>query len=222
MIRIRLDSIGREVELDPTTAEILRQELARRDSEMEAATAATTSATDKLAELKSAHDALKAKLDQAAADLEKAQGEKAAETAGKMDAIKRADALDATLKDAAKIRAILAPRIALETTARQVLAADQHARIDSLGDDELKREIITTRRPSLKLDAKVDVGPRLDGMYAMVIGDSRADAGDPPPADPKATPVIDAAKTGARMDALQAKADADAYIPPGKGPARKV
>jgi hypothetical protein len=220
-VKIRLDGIGREVELDALSAEIVRQELARRDAEMET----SKGALERYEALKAECDALKATIDAAVAAMEKEaepaaegaapekmdalptdagigprlgrllslssrrDGRLAAERQARADAQKRADAAEAILSDRAKVRELLAPRVALETTARQVLATDQHGRIDGMGDDEIRRAVTSTLLPQVNLDGVS--GDRLIGLFegALATRQPRTDAGIPPRApnapDPK-------------------------------------
>lgn len=247
-VKVRLDGIGREVEIDPVGAEILRQEFARRDADEMSAKGALA----RYEALKAECDALKATIDAAVAAMEKeaepepVEGEAAPAPAPKMDALatdaplgqrlgrllslsarrdghltaerqaradaqKRADAASATLKDPTQLRAHMAPRVALETTARQVLATDQHARIDAMSDDEIRVSVTGVLFPHVKLDGVT--GDRLVGLYegALATRQPRTDAA--PPERAAGAPVPGAApKQGGAMteaEAHKARMDAD-------------
>ena len=218
MIQIRLDATNREVSVDPLVAEVLKQEFARRDADEAAMEAQHQTATQKLADLEAQVAAHKKAMDDAMSAMEKLKGEQAA-MAASMDAVKaRADAAEKRLADPAELRKILAPRVALETTARGVLPKDQHERIDAMSDDEVKASTVAVLLPSLKLDGVK--GERLDGMYQTALStrqvrtDARSPARDPKAPDPQAH----GGKTSAELH--QARTDAE-YVPPRRAGAQK-
>lgn len=211
MIQFRLDATQREISIDPLVAEVLKQEFARRDADEAAAEASATSALAKYEALKAELEGLKKQIDEAMAGMERMKGEKAAVEASVTDAKTRADAAEKRLSDPAELRKILAPRVALETTAREVLPKDQHERIDAMSDDEVKASTVAVLLPSLKLEGAK--GERLDGMYqtAVATRQGRTDA-RPPTRDPNAKdPQASGGRTSAELH--QARTDAE-YVPP--------
>lgn len=218
MIVVRLDAIGRDVQVEPLTAEVLKQELARRDADEAALEGEKKSVMDQYEGMKKELDAFKAKMDEAMGMMEKMKGEKDAAAAAQQKDAARADAAEKRLADPAELRKILAPRVALETTAREVLPKDQHARIDAMSDDEVRASTVAVLLPSLKLDGVK--GDRLAGLYegALATRQVRTDA-RPPARDPKAPdPQANGGKTSAELH--QARTDAE-YVPPRRAGQQK-
>lgn len=91
-------------------------------------------------------DALQAKLDSAneagKAALDKLAAEK--------DALK--EKLDAAEKR--DVKAEVKARVALETTAREILPEEEHAKLDSMDDAEIRKAVVQAKWPELKLDDK--------------------------------------------------------------------
>ena len=141
-------------------------------------------------------------------------GEQAATQAVVTDARARADAAEKRLADPKVLRELMAPRVALETTARDVLATDQHKRIDAMTDDELRTNVVKTLLPAVKTDGVT--GERLDGMYQTAVATRQVRTDSTPPArDPNAKdPQSQGGKTTAELH--KARTDAE-YVPPGKG-----
>lgn len=215
-VQIRLDTIGRQVTLDETAAEIVRQELERRDAAAEEKASLFEKMKKEADAAQAKIDEFKSKMDEALGMMEKMKGEKDAEVAAKTDAIKRADAAEAKLSDPAQLRQILAPRVALETQARAVLPQDQHARVDAMSDDEIRRAVVGVVLPQVKLDAEVK-GERLAGLYEGAVANIRTDAAPrtPPPAQTRTEHTPRANGGGGDLAAQQrARIDSD-YIPPG-------
>ena len=206
---VRLDSIGRDVTVDPVAAEVIRQYVARRDAEVSESEVAAQTATQKLADLEQQIVAHKKAMDEAMSAMEKLKGEQVAMTAS-MDATKaRADAAEKRLADPVELRKILAPRVALESVAREVLAKDQHARLDAMTDDEVRAATVATLLPSLKLDGVK--GDRLVGMYETAVATRTRVDSKPPPGDGRAKPWIDARKTSVEIHAARSASE---YVAP--------
>jgi len=215
MIVVRLDGIGREVKLEETAAEVVRHELDRRDADMKSVTDRWDQLKKDMAGKQEEMDALRGKMDEAMSMLERLKGEKAASEEKAKEDAKRADAAEAVLKDTTKLREILAPRVALETAARQWLPDDQHARIDAMKDDEIRRSVTKTLLPGLEISDDVS-GDRLDGMYrtALATRQTRRDSAPPPKDSGAPNP-----QTGGRYDSRSAQEERidSEYVPPGRG-----
>ena len=199
---VRLDTIGREVSVGETAAEVLRQELAALNKSRK-------DAVDKVAELEAKYNEYKKMADEAKAELEKLQGTADAATAAEKAASDRAAAAEAVLRDTHKIREILMPRLEMEAKAKEFLPKDQHDKIDSMTDDELRAGVVSVLLPSLKTEGIT--GDRLDGMYQVAIAtrQTRQDS-EPPKKDDKA-PTGGAKQTEDEIH--KARLDAE-YIPP--------
>jgi len=213
-VKMRLDGVGREVSVDEVTAEILKQEFARRDADAQSATARYEVLKEELDAHKTSMDQAMTEMEKIKAEKEKLAGEQAATQAVVTDARARADAAEKRLADPKVLRELMAPRVDLETTARAVLATDQHKRIDAMTDDELRTNVVKTLLPAVKTDGVT--GERLDGMYQTAVATRQVRTDSTPPArDPNAKdPQSQGGKTTAELH--KARTDAE-YVPPGKG-----
>lgn len=177
---VRVDGV--DYSLEPAQAAVLKAYMKKRDADVAAEEQKAMSALDKLAELQKQVMDLTGRINMAVKAQEEAEGKAEAASAEMMDAKKTVDSLKAELADPAKLRERLAPRLALESQARQVLPKDRHDSLLAMTDRDIRVAMIKTYQPNAQLENRSD--DYLSGMLS-VVGVS-ANAQRPPAAGKKA------------------------------------
>lgn len=204
MIKITIDGV--ECEVSEVAAQLIRKQDAERAEKKkkreDAQALADKVHTDALAAKDKELAAAKVE-----ADKQKARAD-AAEVAKEAAEKARKDA-----EDPKKVAAVVAARVALESSARSILGAD--AKLDGKTDLEVRREVVVKAMPSLKLDGKSDA--YVEALFDSAVADEakrnpmdRArgalSGGDGGGAGANREDEVDAAK--AREDMLKAREEA--------------